>query len=149
FYSGDYQQGQGPWFSSFQQFRVDIGGDCTALASTEDKLIIFKADRIFKVFGRGLNALGQSSDLTTPAPITADCGCIDPRSVVIMPKGIMFLSAKGIYLLTRDEQVIFLGANVQAFTDTFTVCASAQLLKDRREVRFAMTSPKVALSNPQ
>src|SRR5262249_55406845 len=105
-------------------------------------------DRIFKVYGKGTNALGQSNDLTAPALLSSDCGCIEPRSVVVVPDGIMFLSAKGIYLLNRKEEVIYIGGPVDYWTSNYTACTSARMLPSAREVRFVMTTPKAPLVTP-
>jgi hypothetical protein len=136
FYSGDYVPGESPWFSTAQQFRIDPGGDITALASLDEKLIIFKRDRIFKVTGRGGNASGSSSDLTPPDVITSDCGCIDHRSVVVIPQGILFQSDKGIYMLTRGEELTFVGLPVDYYVNNFPTINAATLMPTVMEVRF-------------
>lgn len=148
FYSGELAVGEAAWFSSLQQIRLDVGGDITAIASLDDKLVVFKSDRIFKIYGSGGNALGQNSDLTIAAHISADCGCIDPRSVVYTPDGLMFLSAKGLQLLDRQEAVQFIGKNVKSTTDGYSNVVAAKLLPDRREVRFEHTTPIPPLVTP-
>jgi len=148
FYSGDVTPGEDVWFSNLQRFRVEPGGDLTALASLDDKLILFKRDRIFKVTGRGLNQLGQNSDLSFPQVVSSDCGCIDPRSVVATPDGVMFRGEKGIYLLNRSEQVSFIGANVDYYTTNYESCTSAIMVADRQEIRFTMTDAVPPLVEP-
>lgn len=139
FYSGDYVQGEAPWFSSIQQFRVDPGGDITALASSDERLIIFKRDRIFRVSGRGGNAQGTGSDLTPPEVITSDCGCIDMRSLVVIPQGIMFQSSKGIYMLSRGDELTFIGMPVSLYVETYPIVRSAVMMPAIREVRFQIS----------
>lgn len=148
FYSGDVTPGEDVWFSSLQRFRVEPGGDLTALASLDDRLILFEEDRIFKVTGRGANQLAQNNDLSLPQLISSDCGCIDPRSIVQTPDGIMFQSAKGIYLLNRSEQVSYIGAAVDYFTSNYSTCTSAHMVPDRQEIRFTMTNPVAPLVYP-
>ncbi len=140
FYSGDYLPGESPWFSTLQQFRVDPGGDNTALASLDDRLVIFKADRIFTVTGRGLSPTGVNSDLTPPAEISADCGCIDPRSVVQLPQGVMFQSAKGIYMLSRGGELTNIGRPVDSFLSSYPLVTAAVMHPTVQEVRYDVTN---------
>jgi hypothetical protein len=139
FYSGDYVPGENPWFSTAQRFIIEQGGDITALASLDEKLIIFKRDRIFKVTGRGANVSGSGSDLTPPDVITADCGCIDPRSVIVIPQGVMFQGDKGIYMLSRGEELTYIGMPVSLYTDTYPIVNAATMMPKIREVRFQVS----------
>ena len=148
FYSGQFGPGEGVWFSSFQQFRVEPGGDITALASLDDKLVIWKSDRIFKIIGDGVNALGQNSSLSDPALISGDAGCGDPRSLVTTPDGVMFQSPKGMYMISRAEQVMYAGQAADRYWASYTNVVAANMLPDRREVRFELSGPIPPLATP-
>jgi len=142
FYSGEYVSGESVWFSTAQQFRMDVGGDCTALASLDDKLVIFKADRIFIVTGEPPNQLGQGASLTSPQLVSADCGCSDHRTVCNIPSGVMFNSAKGMHLLSRSLETVFMG-EPSAYVASSPNNAAAEIMSavmvpDVREVRFEM-----------
>lgn len=113
------------------------GGDVTALGSLDDKLVVFKSTSIFIVTGQGPDSTGAQSDFDTRF-VTSDCGCTNPRSVVTTPTGLMFQSAKGIYLLGRDLSVTYIGAEVEAYNqDTVTAAA---LIPTANQVRFALNS---------
>jgi hypothetical protein len=126
-------------FSDEQVKTVDPrGGSITALATLDDKLLVFKADRIFYILGQGPDNAGNSNDLSDAILITADAGCIDSRSVVLTPMGVMFKSRKGIYLIDRSMAVQYIGAPVEAFNaDTIT---SAVLVTKTNQVRFTLSS---------
>jgi hypothetical protein len=116
------------------------GGDITALASVDDKLLVFKRSHIFAVIGRGPDSTGANNDLSDAIFVTSDVGCIDPRSVVGTPIGIMFQTAKGIYLIDRSLQVQYVGAAVEAYNgETIT---SATLMAGVNQVRFTLQSGK-------
>jgi hypothetical protein len=116
------------------------GGPITALATVDDKLLVFKRSHIFTVGGRGPESTGLNNDLSDSILVTTDAGCIDPRSVVGMPIGIMFQSAKGIYLIDRSLQVQYVGAPVEAYNgETIT---SATLMANVNQVRFTLQSGK-------
>jgi hypothetical protein len=91
------------------------GGNITALGLLNQALIIFKEREIFAIQGNGPDATGTNNDFGDPTLITSDVGCINANSVVITPMGLMFQSAKGIYLLDQSLNVSYIGAPVEAF----------------------------------
>lgn len=146
------------WFSKYAQFGegasvqdvVPIiiesdGGSVRALASMDERLIIFKRDHIYFISGEGPLDTGQQNDYLTPIKIAHDCGTVVPQSVVVTSSGVMFKSDKGIYMLTRSFQLQYVGAGVDDFnTETVT---SAVLLPDTDEVRFTTASGPALIYN--
>lgn len=99
--------GAGVGFNEATVFSIDDGANpCTALASMDGQLIVFKSDRIFAVSGYGPADNGANNDFTPPARIASDTGCVDWRSVVSTQEGVYFMSPAGRKLLTRDLQVV-------------------------------------------
>lgn len=119
------------------------GGDITALAGMDDKLVVFKERAIFVVVGDGPNNAGQG-DYAEPQLVTSDVGCDEPRSVVLTNAGLMFHSPKGIYLLDRSLSVTYLGAPVELFNGL--TITSAAVVPNNNQVRFT-TSGTVTLDN--
>jgi hypothetical protein len=114
------------------------GGPITALASIDDKLLVFKYDQMFFIVGQGPENTGVNNDLSDAILITTDVGCIDPRSIVGSPFGILFKSRKGIYLIDRSLAVQYIGAAVEAYNnDPIT---SATLVANTNQVRFTLES---------
>ncbi len=132
--------GEGLGFHEDLTFRVDDGGAITALASMDDKLVVFKADRIFYLVGEGPNAAGDLSDLSSPQRLASDVGCIDARSVVLTPMGLMFQSRAGIYLLTRGMEVQYIGLDVEDALAANATITSAVLVAPQCHVRFTCNS---------
>lgn len=116
------------------------GGPISALATMDDKLLVFKDSRIFFVAGQGPTDTGEQDDLSDAIQITTDVGCIDPRSVVGTPVGVMFQSSKGIYLIDRSLAVSYVGAPVEAYNNE--TVTSALLLNDKNQVRFTLGNGK-------
>ena len=130
-------------FSDLFTIELDIkGGDITALYQLDDKLIIFKEKQIYFINGDGPNNAGIGATFTEPQLVTTDVGCNNANSIINMPKGIMFKSNKGIYLLDRGLQVNYIGSPVEDFND-LTV-SSSTLLNNKNQVRF-VTEDGVAL----
>ena len=97
--------------------------------------VLFCQRRIFAVQGyNGPNAAGLSSGYSDPQPIPTDVGCVDGRSILSMPDGIIFKAQKGWHLLGRDLSVRYIGEGVEEFNGNSV--SAAVLLEDRKECRF-------------
>jgi len=125
-------------FSNFLYFAVNDNSTgyserCTALASLDDKLVVFKNHSIYVIFGDGPNALGQGS-FNPPKLLSSDVGCSTPRSIVLSTEGLYFKSAKGIYLISRSLELSYVGADVEEFNSL--EITSAVLMADINQVRF-------------
>ncbi len=120
--------GIGYAFADAFQFAVESGGDITALASLDGSLVIFKRDKIAFVDGSGPPDNGAGGDFSPPQFIAADVGCIEPRSVVVTPMGVMFQSLKGIELLSRGRSLAsYFGAHIEDTLAANPVITSAVL----------------------
>jgi hypothetical protein len=114
YYSSFYVDGEQPWFNPQFSFQVHGGsGPITGLASLDGRLIIFKRDSVFVVDGDGPPENGGSgAEFSPPLKISAELGCVDARSIVGTPMGVMYRSTRGIELLNRSLQVQWVGERV-------------------------------------
>lgn len=113
-------------------------GKNKVLASLDDKLIIFKDNAIYYITGSGPDATGANNDFSEPIFITSSVGCSNPKSIAIIPQGLVFQSNKGIWLLGRDLSTQYIGAPVEAFND-FTV-TSVNSIPATNQVRFSLSN---------
>jgi len=113
----------------------EAGGKLTGIGSLDNSLIIFKENFIYAMNGDGPNNLGQQDDFTTPQLITTDAGCIDKNSIINTPEGLLFNSAKGIYLLGRNFSIQYKGAPAEKYNTNVT---TAVMLPKTNEIRFVM-----------
>lgn len=111
------------------------GDGITSLAVLDDKLIIFKQDRLFIIYGTGPDNTGGGTAFPSPQLVSTDVGCPNSNSVVRSPTGIMFKSLKGIYLLDSSLTVSYIGAPVEDY-NSYEITA-AVLKHDVNQVRFA------------
>lgn len=116
----------------------DDGGLVTGAESMDDYFVIFKKNRIYVLVGNGPNDLGQDNDYQQATKLPSDVGCIDPNSIVVQPQGMMFKSEKGIYLLTRQLQVVYIGADVEAYNSQTIM--SADVIPENNGVVFLAQS---------
>lgn len=131
------RQGVGVEFSDFFTRRVDpFGGDITTVAAMDDKLIIFKEGCIFFTSGDGPDDTAASDDLAEPVLVSTDVGCARTaiNSVVLMPEGLMFRSAKGLYRLNRNLTTEYIGDAVEAYNGE--QITAGVLVAEQNHVRF-------------
>lgn len=114
-------------------------GPITALASMDDKQIVFKADAAYYINGIGPDNTGANSQYSDPIYITSSVGCTNPQSIALMPNGLMFQSNKGIWLLGRDLSTTYIGAPVETLTQDATV-TSVVSVPGTNQIRFALDS---------
>lgn len=113
-------------------------GPIIAMSQMDDKLIIFKRNTIFFMVGEGPSPNGSNNDFSEPILVNSDTGCIDKKSVVLMPNGLMYKSTKGIYLLDRSLSVSYVGADVE-FYNQYNI-TSSRLIEGVNQVRFSLSS---------
>lgn len=139
------------WYSKFSSVETPVafnsgfvkqvdprGGPITALSSIDDKLLVFKASHIFVLIGQGPTNTNENNDLSDSILVTTDCGCIDQRSIVATPVGLMFQSRKGIHLIDRSLAVQYIGSPVEAYNNE--EITSAILVANTNQVRFTLRS---------
>ena len=134
YYSKEKESGVGVEFSNELSITVDsLGGDITALAGMDDKILIFKKSLIYFIAGTGADKLGNGQ-FTPPQLVSTDTGCSNPQSIVLTSDGIMFQSPKGIYIVDRQMNVSYIGNPIKDYEQyTFT---SAANLPDNNRVHF-------------
>lgn len=138
-YSQQYINNVGLQFNPALGGSVDSSaGAIVGWASMDEKVILFCVNKPFVIYGTGPTPSGGFSNYTDPQEVSADVGCVDARSILKMPHGIVFKSQKGWYMLGRDLIVRYIGAGVEAYNAN--PVSSAVLLADRQECRFASSS---------
>jgi len=118
------------------------GGAITGLRTMNNNLIVFKERAIYAIPGDGPNNLGFGQ-FGAVQLISNDVGCRSQKSIVSMPLGMMFQSNKGIYILTKQYQVGYIGAEVEAYNDA-TVTRAA-VAPDRNQVVFLSSDNRALL----
>lgn len=139
FFSKEKEEGIALEFSNELSFIVDsLGGPITALATMDDKILIFKETLIYYISGVLPDKLGNGA-APYPLLITTNCGCNYPQSIVLTPLGLMFQSPKGIYMVDRTLNVSYIGQAIDKYTTNVTPAlqiTSATNLTDQNQVLF-------------
>lgn len=113
---------------------IAFATDKTALASLDDKLVVYGEESIDVVYGDGPDDAGAGAwDVRA---VQTDVGCVNPRSVAVCPMGSVFESTRGIELLGRDLNVTWVGQVIEDTLATYPTITSAVLVAEEQEVRF-------------
>lgn len=132
-------EGEGAWFSDAMVVEVEDTSPLVALASLDGRLFAFTATGIHVVDGSGFAENGTGG-YSLPQRIASDAGCIDSRSVVSTPAGVLFQSPTGIALLSRAGQVTYFGAAVQDTLAAYPTIYAATLDPANGRVLFQCVS---------
>lgn len=127
-FSKAYVEGEAVAFSDDFTVPIEDGVRLTAMASMDGNIVLFSRNRIYVLSGtEGPNDLGAGSDIGTPTKLAVDLGCIEPRSVVLTPGGLMFQSSAGIYVLSRGMEVSYVGQPIEDILALYPTITSAMV----------------------
>lgn len=135
-FSQPFDDGFGVEWPPDLSIRVDPpAGSVVAVRSLDDREVIWTERAIYTFSGIGPAQDGstESTGFSAVQLIPGDVGCSEPASIVLIPGGYMFNSAKGIYLIS-DAGLRYIGADVEAFNGQ--TIRRAMTLPDRTAVVF-------------
>lgn len=132
-FGSDYAQA--PFFSGSLTFRIGEVGEIVAMHAMNNVLVALTATDIWGLTAQdaGGGQLQINAEL-----LHTGTGCIEPRSVVLGPKGVYFQSDKGYYLLNRGRELEYPGADVEDDLRTAGNVRSAVHLPDRHQIRLTL-----------
>jgi len=113
-----------PSFSDFYRIETDSAnfsesGKVFGVGFLDSRIIIFQESAIYIVAGFGPENNGLNNDYTEPESISDEVGCVEPKSILNLPDGLIFKSSKGFYLLDRSLQLNYIGNAVSDFDQYF------------------------------
>lgn len=101
-----------PEFSPDLRYRIDGIGRVVAMHEMDSALIVFTRDSIHSLHGLPADATGSGASLQLQT-LQVGTGCIEPRSVASAPDGLYFQSRRGLYHLSRQNALTYVGADVE------------------------------------
>lgn len=105
--------------------RVGNSGPINGLAEVDETPIVLKDKSLYALTGGGITNIGSGSGYNVER-IASDCGCIDPRTTVLTPAGLLFYTNAGWYQLgLGGTGVTYIGAPVEAYNSQEFVAAHA------------------------
>lgn len=130
YFSQPYVEGEAPRFNEGLRLNVQAN----AAKSLDSNLIAFTDREILAISGEGPPATGGLDVGFNVSTVSTDTGCLEPRSIVVTPRGIMFQGSKGIYLLSRGLQLEYVGAPIKRWLETYPTVTSAVVAPDTTQV---------------
>jgi hypothetical protein len=124
------------WNSSQYLTEGQNAGLFTGLAVLDANVIVFKADSICYFYGTGPDNSGANGGFSPLQRLATDVGCIDAASIKVTPDGVVFRSRRGIELLTRSLQIVYIGNNVEPLVQTMGDFSSVVIMPNYTELRF-------------
>lgn len=134
--------GVAPGFN--EALTLGFAADKVALASLDEKLLVFGETGIDIVHGKGPDATGSNGQWEIQR-LQTDVGCINPRSVATTPMGVVFESPRGIELVTRELTVVWIGKSVEDTLATYPTITSAVACPEDHEVRFTCNAASTGI----
>jgi hypothetical protein len=120
-----------------------FGGPITAIGVMDDGVYPFKESAVYAFGGPGPLAdpsvVTNNNGFTTADLVTSDVGCRSARSVGQTPEGLIFQSNKGIYLLNRGRQALYVGEPVDPLNTQ--VIERCTLMPDRQQILCLTSTP--------
>tara|TARA_B100000745_G_scaffold183219_1_gene120051 strand:+ start:9475 stop:12603 length:3129 start_codon:yes stop_codon:yes gene_type:complete len=112
------------------------GERVTGLADLDDKIAVFTNSSVYVVAGSGPGDDGSASDFSPLTSVSSDTGCLEARSVIEFPGGVMFRGARGFHMLSRGLDVSFPGESVRDLSDAYPTVNASVLVAGSSELRF-------------
>lgn len=130
-FSNELIPGSEPAFANVSVVSVPGAGRLTAGESLDSNAIIFRARSILVISGDGPDITGSNGSFSDAQLLYADVGAVNQRNICRFSAGIAFKSPdKGFYLLTRDFQLQYIGAEVEGYNSKTIVSSEVVALTE-------------------
>lgn len=110
-------RGKGEIASFHDSLYLDLpsdGGDITAISFQNETMIVFKESAIYALPGDGYDNNGAGQNYGPARLLASDVGCISQDAVALTPRGLLFKSLRGWYML-QGWQPVYIGGKVSDF----------------------------------
>ena len=136
--SKPYDKYTHPGFNEVLQVRIPSdGGKIITGIEMDEKMVIFKKDKIYYFNGDGPNNVGYGQ-FGTVETISDSLGCINKKAICLTPQGIFFSTSKGIWLLDRGLNLTYIGAKVEKFNNESV--QTIEFVENKNQVRILTSS---------
>lgn len=137
-YSKEIVPPNAPEFSDVQKIRLDATDTPpVALASLDDKLVIFTETTTHYIVGDGPNDTGGGGSFSEPILLSKESGCAEPRSVLTYDGGVVFQESAGrIYQVGRGLKIDYLSLPIQDTLSTYQTIVRAVCIPGKNWLMF-------------
>ena len=115
YYTKELTPGEAPsWNEAFTMDLPGLGDAFKGIVEMDDKVIAARDVDCTVVYGQGPDELGAGG--FGYQLISNDTGCVSDGGIQLTEEGVMMFSNKGIYVITKDLQVVYYGSAVEDYT---------------------------------
>lgn len=115
YYTKELTPGEAPsWNEAFSLTLPGLGGRFNGIAEMDDKIIAARDVDCSVVYGQGPDETGAGG--FGYQLISNDTGCVADGGIQLTEEGVMMFSNKGIYVITKDLQVVYYGSPVEDYS---------------------------------
>lgn len=130
-FSNEFVNGEAVAWSVLSTISIPGAGRITAGESLDSNAIVFRSRSIYAVSGDGPDETGSNGTFSEGQLVYADVGAINQSNVCRFSQGIIFKSQdKGFYMLSRDLQVTYVGAEVENYNSKTVVSSQVVALNE-------------------
>jgi len=113
-YTGPMVRGESPWFSEIFKIPPPANDKPIGVASNGSFLCVFTPTSVFSITGDGPPENGgNGTEFSPPQLIVDGIGCVDKRTILQTPLGVVFCSSRGIEIIDKSGRLSFIGEPVQ------------------------------------
>ena len=113
-------------------------GGVVGIAGMDYTLYALAQNEIYTVSGGLAGATGENGSLGDPELRFNGIGCTSAKSILTTAKGIAFQSEKGIYMILRNQELVFIGEG--PFSDRATTIVGAYVDATRPELHYTLST---------
>lgn len=117
---------------------IASGERVRGITTLRDVTIVLSERNIFLIGGQGPDRRGVGDDMSRMTGVPVDFGCVDPRSVVVYPDGVLYRSRRCIYQINEGYQIVPLGEAAKDLTTAYPNITSAVVVPEEQQVRFTL-----------
>jgi hypothetical protein len=122
------------------------GGSITGLSVLDSNLIVFKENKVYRVYGEGPNDTGAGGAFSEPLLISSSHGAKTKKAIINTVEGVVFRGTDGgIYNLDRSLNFTYIGGPVEDSNDLDIVHATN--VGAQSEIRFVLEDGEALVYN--
>ena len=126
-------------------FHRIAGTNNTAIGKLGKRQAVFKKRSTHIMWGVPASNIGTGQNLSDQE-VSNSIGCINPVSAVEIDSAVIFLSEKGIYTVSSNGGIQFVGKDVIDYTNTYEITSGFHL-EDFNEVHYSLSNGQKLIYN--
>jgi hypothetical protein len=129
-----------PRLAELRERLLSDGELVTGLGHVDESIVVLTQRTIYVLAGEVPGLTYEGETLSRAIELPSDAGCVEARSVVSYPGGVLFRGQRCFYRFSRSHGLEPIGERIKLLSDQFPVTTSAVVVPELQEVRFTVTT---------